>query len=284
MPAYCQHGKSIRSEIFELKQNRYSTGEKQLARKLSTSSLRLPRFILTGTLSCSTGRFLRESFNDIGRHNIDVHFNSTDNGIAVDYVEIDADDNFMTPEFSMCQLTTVPWNSGYAQVFLKYQDGNTRLLPVPPDGVNWIPFGSFGIIRQANPTVERPYATIIGVQLDLQYLIMNVKYKDGGSAKLKLEYKLKDIRKIMCILLQHLAQCTFQRVIPMRISVNGVQPRHIMVDFGSIMGKSFVFYRKCMSKHLNLSPDIYIEVRETETAVEDLQKDKYLTGIFSRYY
>ncbi|KAK3599476.1 hypothetical protein CHS0354_006598 [Potamilus streckersoni] len=177
----------------------------------------------------------------------------------------------------------IPWNSGYAQVFVMYQDGNTRLLPVPPEGVDWIPFGSSVIIGQANPTVVRPYATVVGVHLDLQSLIMNVKYKDGGSAKLKLENSLTETRVVVYDIVfgenNLYPFATFRSMYVSEgnsdvdhVSVNGVQPRHIMEDFGSIMGNSFVFYRKCMSKHLNLSPDIYIDIRETETAVQGLQR------------
>ncbi|KAL3878992.1 hypothetical protein ACJMK2_031314 [Sinanodonta woodiana] len=177
----------------------------------------------------------------------------------------------------------IPWNSGYAQVFVMYQDGNARLLPVPPEGVDWIPFGSSVIIGQANPTVVRPYAIIVDIQLDLQSLIMDVKYKDGGSAKLKLETSLTETRVIVYDIIfgenNLYPFATFRSMYVSEgnsdvdhVSVNGVQPRHIMDNFGSIMGNSFVFYRKCMSKHLNLSPDIYIDIRETEAAAHDLRR------------
>ena len=186
----------------------------------------------------------------------------------------------------------IPWNSGYAQVFVMYQDGNARLLPVPPEGVDWLPFGSSVIIGQTDPTVTRPYASITNVFIDTDSLVMDVSYKDGGSSKLTLINSLSETRVIVSdirfrrnpILFPF---ATFRSMYVTEgnsdvdhVSINGIYPRHIMTDFGAIMGRSFVFHRKCMSRHLNLSPDIYIDVRRTENDVAKvhlLQSDMFQT-------
>lgn len=184
----------------------------------------------------------------------------------------------------------IPWNSGYAQVFVMYQDGNARLLPVPPEGVDWIPFGSSVIIGQTDPTVTRPFASITHVFIDTDALVMDVTYKDGGSSKLTLINSLSETRIVVSdIFFQRnpimYPFATFRSMYVTEgnsdvdhVSINGIYPRHIMTDFGAVMGRSFVFHRKCMSRHLNLSPDIYIDVRRTENDVAKvhlLQSDMF---------
>ena len=184
----------------------------------------------------------------------------------------------------------IPWNSGYAQVFVMYQDGNARLLPVPPEGVDWIPFGSSVIIGQTDPTVTRPFASIEHVWIDTENLVMNVAYKDGGSSKLTLKNSLSETRIIVSDISFHRNPilypfATFRSMYVTEgnsdvdhVSINGIYPRHIMTDFGAIMGRSFVFHRKCMSRHLILSPDIYVDIRRTENDVAKihlLQSDMF---------
>ncbi|KAJ8297464.1 hypothetical protein KUTeg_023995 [Tegillarca granosa] len=80
----------------------------------------------------------------------------------------------------------VPWNMGYAQVFVLYQDGNCRLLPLAPEGLDWIPFGTSVILGQTYSDSIRPYVSITEVHITPELWEMNVFYKDGGSLKLKL--------------------------------------------------------------------------------------------------
>ncbi|KAL3878998.1 hypothetical protein ACJMK2_031320 [Sinanodonta woodiana] len=166
------------------------------------------------------------------------------------------------------------WNLGYAQVFVMYQDGYTRLLPIPPNGVDWIPFGSSVVIGQANPTDVRPYSAITNVSLDIETLRMDVMYADGGSAKLQLQNNLMETHFIVSDIVfggnTNLPFAIFRSMYVSEgnsdvdhVRVNNAQPIHIMDDFGFIMGLSFNFYRTCTSKHLNLSPDIYINIKRS---------------------
>ena len=74
---------------------------------------------------------------------------------------------------------------GYSQVFVLYEDGNSRLLPHPPAGVDWTPFGASIII---GPTVEsdRPFAGIKTVTIHPKDISMDVEYDDGGSCHVDL--------------------------------------------------------------------------------------------------
>ncbi|KAH3692213.1 hypothetical protein DPMN_191569 [Dreissena polymorpha] len=177
----------------------------------------------------------------------------------------------------------IPWSDGYAQVFVLYQDGNARLLPVPPQGLDWIPFGSSVIIGQTDPTVVRPYASITEAFIDETNLKIDLKYMDGGSCKLSIASSLSETRvTVSDIKLSRNPMmypfATFRSMYVEEgnsdvdsVMVNGVLPHHIMDDFPYLIGRSFVFHRKCMSRHLMLSPDIYIDIRRTdvrETTIE----------------
>ena len=188
----------------------------------------------------------------------------------------------------------IPWNSGYAQVFVLYQDGNARLLPVPPEGLDWIPFGSSVIIGQTDPTVVRPYASITDTWIDIDNLVMNLHYKDGGSAKLSLVSSLSETRVIVSDLIlrrnpMYFPFTTFRSMYVTEgnndvdhLTVNGQYTRHIMEDFGNMLGRNFVFHRKCMSRHLNLSPDIYIDIRKTVTDAAPLLQSENFQSLLQR--
>jgi hypothetical protein len=47
------------------------------------------------------------------------------------------------------------------------------------------------------------------------------------------------------------------------VKVDDVTTYNIMDNWGTVSGKSFAFHRRCMSKHLTLSPDIQIDILKT---------------------
>jgi len=192
----------------------------------------------------------------------------------------------------------IPWNGGYAQVFVLYQDGNARVLPVPPEGLDWIPFGSSVIIGQTDPTMVRPYASITDAYIDSTNLGIALKYKDGGSCKLNLASSLSETRVTVydMVLTQDPLTYPFTTFRSMYVSegntdvdsivVNGVHSYHIMDNFTYLMGRSFVFHRKCMSRHLMLSPDIYIDIRRTRNDVDrrDLSSSATFQSLLERIH
>ncbi|KAL3871298.1 hypothetical protein ACJMK2_039305 [Sinanodonta woodiana] len=140
------------------------------------------------------------------------------------------------------------WNPGYAQLFVMYINGNARLLPIPPDGVDWIPFGSSVIIGQSNPSHVRPFAAINNVFLNIQSWQMKVTYKDGGSARLELQNNLIETRVIVSdIVFGQNSNYPFATFGSMYIAdgncgvdhvkANNANPRHIMEDFGYLLGR-----------------------------------------------
>ena len=161
-----------------------------------------------------------------------------------------------------------------------YQDGNVRLLPLPPPGVDWIPFGSSVIVGHSDPADLRPSAPITSVTFYPSTLRLHVRYHDGGSARLALsssqtvtELVVSDIRNGGGGRGDAWRRLPFATLRSMYIEdgnsdcdsvlVDGKSYRPIMGQWGSLLGKSFFFFRRCESSHLTLSPDLRIDIRKT---------------------
>ncbi|XP_063413665.1 uncharacterized protein LOC134696045 [Mytilus trossulus] len=169
----------------------------------------------------------------------------------------------------------LPWNGGYAQVFVLYQDGNIRLLPVAPEGVDWIPFGTSVIVGQPRTDSNRPYVNIQEVVIDPERWQMGLLYKDGSSCRMKINctysetqlfvndlYFTKDAFTNPFLTIRSMFVSEGNNDVD-SIKIDNKHSRHIMDNFGSIQGRSFSFFRRCISKHLTLSPDIQVDIART---------------------
>ena len=166
----------------------------------------------------------------------------------------------------------IPWSQGYAQVFVLYQDGNARLVPITPEGLDWIPFGSSVIIGQPYTDSIRPYVSIMQLDIDPENWQMKVFYKDGGSARIKLNSSYRETQAFISDIdfMKNRYTHPFATVRSMyvaegntdvdSIKVDDKKTYHIMDQWGSVAGKSFAFHRRCISRHLTLSPDIQVDV------------------------
>ncbi|XP_064618218.1 uncharacterized protein LOC135482256 [Liolophura sinensis] len=168
----------------------------------------------------------------------------------------------------------IPYSASFEQIFVMYQDGNVRLLPLPPNHLDWIPFGSSVIVGQTDASSFRPYAAIQHVDLNPQKLQMTLTYKDGGNVRLKL------INKISKTILQ-IEEATYARdtnAYPFMMlrsmwvddTNNDVEKvssagsasvtRHILGNWKPFFSPSVLFHRKCVSRHNTLSPDIRLDM------------------------
>jgi hypothetical protein len=170
----------------------------------------------------------------------------------------------------------IPWNDGYSQVFVLYQDGNARLIPVTPEGLDWIPFGTSVILGQTYSDSIRPYTSINQLTIDPERWTMRILYKDGGSLLLKIKSTYSETQANVSDIFftRDTYTLPFATVRSMYVSegntdvdsvkVDNEKNYHIMDQWGYIQGRSFAFYRSCISKHLTLSPDIQIDVWKTK--------------------
>ncbi|KAK3099150.1 hypothetical protein FSP39_000147 [Pinctada imbricata] len=186
----------------------------------------------------------------------------------------------------------IPWNDGYAQVFVMYHDGNIRLLPVAPEGLDWIPFGTSVILGQTLSNSIRPYLYINEVYIDPESWEMKLHYKDGGSLMLKLDSTYSETTAIVSDI--NFAMDTFTRPFATirsmyvvegntdvdSIKVDNSRSYSIMDRWGEVQGKSFVFFRRCISKHLTLSPDIQVDIVETANSPRGSARRSFTREVF----
>ena len=104
-----------------------------------------------------------------------------------------------------------------------------------------------------------------------------MRYHDGGSARLALsssqtvtELIVSDIRSGRGDSWRRLPFATLRSMYIEdgnsdcdSVLVDGKSYRPIMGEWGSLLGKSFFFFRRCESSHLTLSPDLRIDIRKT---------------------
>ncbi|KAJ8319493.1 hypothetical protein KUTeg_004584 [Tegillarca granosa] len=167
----------------------------------------------------------------------------------------------------------IPWESDkYSQVFVIYADGNIRLLPISPPGLDWIPFGSSLLVGYSDPNTKRPSAPISHIDIDPKHKVLNLTYVNGDRSKLDLTVTFSET----ILFIKNLNFKEEKKKFPFltfrsmwvkdgiadvdHLSVNGNAPRRILSDWKELFGTSFVFYRKCLSSHNTMSPDIRVQL------------------------
>ncbi|CAI9735472.1 Hypothetical predicted protein [Octopus vulgaris] len=169
----------------------------------------------------------------------------------------------------------VPTTANFHQIFVLYQDGNSRTLPLPPEEVDWIPFGSSVIIGQSNLSDYRPVSEITRIQIMeviKDRVRLKVNYYDGGAAIINILSKrsVTEILVTPLIYKRSLSTFPFARfrsmwIIDGQCDVDHLQtdnnrPRGILDGWRNMKGCKVNFFRMCQSSHLTLSPDIMIEI------------------------
>ena len=165
----------------------------------------------------------------------------------------------------------IPGTNNFSQLFVLYQDGNSRILPFPPNGIDWIPFGSSVIIGPTTSNSVRPYASIIRVNINAISLAMEIHYESGAKATATLQYTATSttihVDDISYTTTSLTPFATFRSmwVADGNADVDRVQTSrntwHVQYGWQSISASSFKFYRSCVSNHNTLSPDIIIAVK-----------------------
>ena len=166
-----------------------------------------------------------------------------------------------------------PWtHNGFSQVFVIYQDGNIRLLPMTPHGLDWVPFGSSVLLGQTDLHSKRPSAPISHINIDAAKLYMTIFFKDGGFISLQ----IKTTNKQTQLILSGAKYVKDMRTHPFltfrsmwvadgnadvdHVTVDGTLTERIISDWTELTGTFVAFYRKCISTHNTLSPDITLNI------------------------
>ena len=165
----------------------------------------------------------------------------------------------------------VPLINSWPEVFVLYQDGNSRILTFPPSGTDWIPFGSSVIIGQSDPDSYRPYAAISRVDFDPRTLRFTLFFLRGGQAVVNIVTNISTTMvTVSDITYATNASLPFATFRSMWVSDGNADVDHVRSEtsvqhitrdtWTSLTGRNFLFFRTCVSQHNTLSPDIRIEV------------------------
>ena len=169
----------------------------------------------------------------------------------------------------------LPWTKdGFSQVFVMYQDGNVRLLPVTPHGLDWIPFGSSVLLGQTDPHLTRPSAPISHININPKSLKMDIFYADRGTMTLQIIATPRETQLVISNA-EYTRDLNVHPFFTFRsmwvedgnadvdhVRIDGTKARGIISDWTEENGYNIWFYRKCISKHNTLSPDISLDIIE----------------------
>lgn len=169
---------------------------------------------------------------------------------------------------------TIEGSSSAPQFLVLYQDGYMRLKPHPPVGISDTCFGSSVIIGPA-PLADRPYVDIEKVTVDLTESTLDIVYRAGGSAHLKLSVN-RD-RAVANVGVNYDGSKPFATFRSMYVSDGNADvdqirtgggdlgffsqsPHQCDVKWNTLPGTWWFFHRAVHSKHNTSAPDIRIEV------------------------
>ncbi|KAL3877035.1 hypothetical protein ACJMK2_034791 [Sinanodonta woodiana] len=165
----------------------------------------------------------------------------------------------------------IPWSENdFCQVFVMYQDGNVRLLL----GHNRVDnFHRVPNPRQSDHMAVRPAAPLRHAEIDPKELTIKLTYLDGSFfLSLNLNVTLNETIVILsdAVYARSLASYPFLTFRSMwvangnadvdHVNVDGLETRPILSGWSTLGGTSFAFFRKCISKHNTLSPDMRVKI------------------------
>ena len=163
----------------------------------------------------------------------------------------------------------------YSQVLVLYEDGNCRLLPAPPAGVDWVPFGASVIL---GPTAEgvRPYVSVTNVVVYPSTMSMDLMYAGGGSSHVQMwagdrSKNVVDVSNIQ----YDTTNFPFARLRSMwvydgkadldRVEYEGGD-LPILGNWTSLVGWWWQFYKEVPTYHNTYCPDLKVEVTDPSKA------------------
>lgn len=172
------------------------------------------------------------------------------------------------------------WNSKIAgenswpEVLVLYQDGNMRLKPQPPIGVNDVCFGSSVIVGPATPDSLRPFVEIEQITINPSKLSLAVLYKDGTTSQLDLTVNREKAE--VTVLANYDTSESFATFRSMYVTEENADVARVTTAVGdyalldilptawspawsSLAGPYWFFYRQQSSSHNTSAPDIRIE-------------------------
>ncbi len=158
----------------------------------------------------------------------------------------------------------------WPQFFVFYMDGNLRLIPHPPVGRSSVCFGSSVIVGSATGDL-RPIAEVTSVRYVSTSKIMEVHYKNGGTAILDLSVVDRSIARVQVSINYPTDLLPFATFRSMFVTDGNADVDHVswkdpfnnqyhdgIMSFLGGEGKEWFFNRLTHSQHNTSAPDIKI--------------------------
>ena len=158
--------------------------------------------------------------------------------------------------------------NSFPQFLVLYEDGNMRLKPHPPKGIEDVCFGNSVIIGPAVPAT-RPYVDIQEVRVNPTAPSLDITYRNGETAHINLSVDRSQAVGEVEIGYSTSTGIPFATFRSMWVEDGNCDVDHIQSADGdfpilgswtSLNGPWWFFYRKFWSKHNTSAPDIRIEV------------------------
>lgn len=168
----------------------------------------------------------------------------------------------------------MPFTKEWNEIFVLYQDGNARLLPLPPPWRKSIPHGA-SVLLGPSDDAARPVARIREILVDPLDLALEIVYADGTGAQVEMradrESNVLDVTRLT----YDTETSSLARLRSMWVrdgksdldrvrSGDGVFP--LLDGWAGLPGTWWQFYRETPSYHNTDCPDIRIEILDDRAA------------------
>jgi hypothetical protein len=168
----------------------------------------------------------------------------------------------------------MPFSKDWNEIFVLYQDGNARLLPLPPVWRKAIPHGASILLGSSSDDV-RPVATLKEVCVDPVDLGLDLTYTDGSTAHVEMradrEANVLDVTGLTqgpstnaLTRLRSMWVCDGKSDLDRVRTESGAYP--ILDLWKTLPGTWWQFYRETPSYHNTDCPDVRIEILDASAA------------------
>lgn len=156
----------------------------------------------------------------------------------------------------------------WGEIFVLYEDGNARIIPLPPEGLWAVPYGA-SVILGPSADGPRPSAGINAVTVDPVDLSMDIEYEAGGTAHVELRASRQGHVVDMSDITFDTTNCAAVRFRSMWVhdgksdidrveGAEGVFP--IMHLWTNLCGTWWAFFKEVPSYHNTYCPEFRVEI------------------------
>lgn len=162
----------------------------------------------------------------------------------------------------------------WPQFLVLYADGNVRLIPHPPVGLNSVCFGSSVIVGPTTEADNRPLAEIRSVKYDPKAQTLKVRYVSGGSATLSIEEVSRTQSRVGVSINYPTSTLPFATFRSMFVGdgnadvdqvewsdASGSSHDDPVLSFAGGSSARWIFHRNFLSQHNQSAPDLSLVAR-----------------------